>query len=172
MPGGGERAVGRHLATVRRVDDDLEAHIHRPVTSEEIAAALAVSDRTLRAAFGAVHGISLHTYLRLRRLDRVRARLPRTHPALAASRLRRFPHGFWHLGRFTAACHARWGENPSQTLPDRRGRGVAARQLRDRPCGSPRSGTARESCKRRTSPPRHGRRGKATPQAERRMSQI
>ena len=115
---GGERAVGHHMATVRRVDAYLEANLHRPIATEEIAAALAVSDRALRAAFTAVHGVSLHAYLRLRRLDMVRAQLLRTPAAPGRVKAAALSHGFWHLGRFTAAYHARFGEYPSETLPD------------------------------------------------------
>jgi AraC-like DNA-binding protein len=114
---GGERAVGRHLAMARCVDDYLHAHVERPIATEEISAVLAVSDRALRAAFTAVHGISLHTYLRLRRLDMVRAQLLRTRAAPGRVKAAALSHGFWHLGRFTAVYRARFGELPSQTLP-------------------------------------------------------
>lgn len=114
---GGERAVGRHLAMARRVDDYLHAHVARPIATEEISAALAVSDRALRAACVAVHGISLHTYLRLWRLDMVRAQLLRTRATPGRVKAAALSHGFWHLGRFTAMYRARYGEYPSQALP-------------------------------------------------------
>lgn len=114
---GGGRAVRRHLAMARQVDDYLMAHVQRPIATEEISAALAVSDRALRAACAAVHGVSLHAYLRLRRLDMVRAQLLRTPATPGRVKAAALSHGFWHLGRFTATYRARFREYPSQTLP-------------------------------------------------------
>jgi AraC-like DNA-binding protein len=118
LPGAGpQRAVRRHLRLVRQADEALRGNLARPPRTEDICQALAVPERTLRAAFAAVHGISLHGYLRLRRLDLVRAWLLRTPPRPGRVKAAALSHGFWHLGRFAAAYQARFGESPSCTVP-------------------------------------------------------
>lgn len=112
------RATHRHMRLVRRTDDYMRGALGRPIATAEISAALGVPERTLRAAFAAVHGISLHAYLRIRRLDLVRAALLRTPRAPGRVKAAALSHGFWHLGRFAADYQARFGEAPSRTGPE------------------------------------------------------
>jgi AraC family ethanolamine operon transcriptional activator len=123
---GPQRAVQRHLRLVRQADEVLRGNLARPPRTGAICDALAVPERTLRAAFEAVHGISLHAYLRLRRLDLVRASLLRTPLRPGRVKAAALSHGFWHLGRFAAEYQARFGESPSCTMP-LPGRGIGAR---------------------------------------------
>lgn len=125
------RATHRHMAVVRRTDEVMRSLLGHPISTAEICAALEVPERTLRAAFAAVHGISLHAYLRMRRLDLARASLLRAQRAPGRVKSAALSHGFWHLGRFSAEYQARFGESPSMT-----GRGGPDR---DEPGGGPAS---------------------------------
>ena len=58
-------------------------------------------------------GMSLHRYLRLRRLWLVRRRLIAGVESIKAVAL---AHGFWHLGDFAQSYRNQFGETPSQTL--------------------------------------------------------
>ena len=98
--------------TVRRTQEFIHARHAEPLTVTDLAAAAGVSVRRLQEAFGAALGLSPMAYLRDVRLDEVRRRLTEgtesvTEAALAC--------GFTHLGRFSAAYRARFGELPSRT---------------------------------------------------------
>ncbi|MGY1703923.1 AraC family transcriptional regulator [Geodermatophilus sp. SYSU D00697] len=98
--------------TVRRAQEFIRDHYAEPLTVTDVAAAAGSSVRRLQEAFGTAFGLSPMTYLRDVRLDEVRRRLADgdasvTDVALAC--------GFTHLGRFSAAYRARFGELPSRT---------------------------------------------------------
>jgi AraC-like DNA-binding protein len=92
------------------------ANAHRPMGTDEIAAAAGISLRTLQAAFRREYDVTATDYLRSIRLDRVRQELQDAEPGLAtvAEVARRW--GFTHLGRFAASYATRFGEYPSVTL--------------------------------------------------------
>ncbi len=112
------RALHGRIRLVAEAEAFMAAQLHLPLYSEDICAALDVSVRTLHDAFAAVHSMSLHRYLRLRRLNQVRSilRSGRTSQVKAAA----LTAGFWHLGRFAQAYRDLFGELPSQTLAHRR----------------------------------------------------
>jgi transcriptional regulator GlxA family with amidase domain len=58
-------------------------------------------------------GMSLHRYLRLRRLWLVRQRLLAGADSVKAVAL---AFGFWHFGDFSRSYRDQFGETPSQTL--------------------------------------------------------
>lgn len=87
----------------------------RPVCSDEIGAALGVSPRFINQCFDAVYGISVHRYLRQRRLAEARRRLTAGGAGLMVKQVA-LDLGFWHFGRFALAYRALFGETPSQTL--------------------------------------------------------
>jgi AraC family ethanolamine operon transcriptional activator len=62
-----------------------------------------------------IRGMSLHRYLRLRRLWAVRGQLLAGHKALQIKACA-LSNGFWHLGEFAALYAAQFGEAPSITL--------------------------------------------------------
>ncbi|ROR83562.1 Helix-turn-helix domain-containing protein [Plantibacter flavus] len=97
------------------------ANAHRPMGTDEIAAAAGISLRSLQAAFRREYGVTATDYLRSIRLDRVRQELRDAEPGLAtvAEVARRW--GFTHLGRFAASYTTRFGEYPSVTLASSRG---------------------------------------------------
>ncbi|MFT3765735.1 MAG: AraC family transcriptional regulator [Minicystis sp.] len=103
---------------VRRAEEYIEAHAAEPITMTDVAAAIGVPARSLRAAFASSRGVSPMAVLRQRRFELARARLasasPGTTVASVAATL-----GFRSAGRFSVAYRARFGESPSETLARR-----------------------------------------------------
>ncbi|WP_256807974.1 MULTISPECIES: AraC family transcriptional regulator [unclassified Bradyrhizobium] len=91
------------------LSDDLS----QPIYSEEIARKLGLSVRTLHDVVRRYRGMSLHRYLRLRRLWLVRRRLLAGADSVKAVAL---AFGFWHLSDFSGSYRDQFGETPSQTL--------------------------------------------------------
>jgi AraC-like DNA-binding protein len=103
----------RQWAIFREIRDVLEASLGRPIYSGELATQVGVSVRSMHDAILRYHGMSLHRYLRLRRLWLVRRRLLAGAESVKAIAL---AFGFWHLGDFSASYRLQFGETPSQTL--------------------------------------------------------
>jgi AraC family ethanolamine operon transcriptional activator len=95
--------------------DDLS----QPIYSEEIARKLGLPVRTMHDVVRRYRGMSLHRYLRLRRLWLVRRRLLAGADSVKAVAL---AFGFWHLSDFSGSYRDQFGETPSQTLDRGRGR--------------------------------------------------
>jgi AraC-like DNA-binding protein len=91
------------------LSDDLSL----PIYSDEIARKLGLSVRTMHDVARRYRGMSLHRYLRLRRLWLVRQRLLAGADSVKAVAL---AFGFWHLGDFSRSYRDQFGETPSQTL--------------------------------------------------------
>ncbi|QDP27313.1 AraC family transcriptional regulator [Bradyrhizobium cosmicum] len=91
------------------LSDDLS----QPIYSEEIARKLGLSVRTMHDVVRRCRGMSLHRYLRLRRLWLVRKRLLAGADSVKAVAL---TFGFWHLSDFSRSYRDQFGEAPSQTL--------------------------------------------------------
>lgn len=113
------RAVRRRVALVRQAEELLAGRLGEPVYSGDLQEALGVPMRTLHNAFVAVHGLSIHRYLRLRRMHQARAALRAGHGSISLVKIAALTHGFWHLGRFAREYRALFGELPSETI-DRR----------------------------------------------------
>jgi len=105
----------RHLRSVRRMEEYLTLHPAADVDATELAQACDVSPRTLEAATRAVRGLSVHRYLRLRRLWSARCALALGQPQTNVSDVAR-ANGFWHMGEFASADRGTFGETPSETL--------------------------------------------------------
>lgn len=103
-----------------QIDDILAANPAAPIYSDALARQIGVSVRTLHNATVRMRGVSLHQYLRLRRLWLVRQRLVSGDPALNVKSCA-MSYGFWHLGEFSSAYTALFGELPSRTLARSRG---------------------------------------------------
>ena len=98
----------------------LASSIARPIYSEELAQQVGISVRSMHDAILRYRGMSLHRYLRLRRLWLVRQRLLAGAESVKAIAL---AFGFWHLGDFSGSYRLQFGESPSETLAKaRRGR--------------------------------------------------
>ncbi|MEO3475473.1 helix-turn-helix domain-containing protein [Roseomonas sp. CAU 1739] len=115
------RAVQRRVALVARAEELLAARMGEALYSEDLQHLLGVPMRTLHNAFIAVHGMSVHRYLRLRRLHMARAALRAGPGSVSHVKMAALDHGFWHLGRFAHEYRGLFGELPSETI----GRGHA-----------------------------------------------
>ncbi|UVO39806.1 helix-turn-helix domain-containing protein [Bradyrhizobium arachidis] len=108
------RAGARSARLVQLIDDYVTAYPTAPIYTADLAGKFGVSVRTLSGAVSKVRGMSLHQYIRLKRLWATRAQLLRSGGASVASCAR--AQGFHHLGEFAAAYRATFHEAPSDTL--------------------------------------------------------
>ena len=97
-------------------EDFLRANITRPIYTDELCKALAVSPRKLHHAFVAVCGVSPQAYLKRRRLLIVHQALRAGGPDAPLVKSVALAHGFWHLGNFARDYRAQFGQSPSDTL--------------------------------------------------------
>jgi AraC-like DNA-binding protein len=114
-------AAARSARLVQRIDDYVAAHPAAPIYTADLADEFGVSIRTLGGAVTKVRGMSLHQYIRLKRLWATRGRLLRGGGTTVATCAR--AQGFHHLGEFAAAYRATFRETPSDTLARARSRG-------------------------------------------------
>lgn len=105
----------KHRKLIARLDELVATLGCQPLYSEDLAVALDVSVRTLQTATHAVHGVSLHHYLRLKRLWATRIQLTTGRPGLSV-KAAALGNGFWHLGDFARGYRLAFGETPSETL--------------------------------------------------------
>lgn len=103
----------RHLKIFQNIRALLSDDLGQPIYSEQVARKLGLSVRSIHDAVQRYRGMSLHRYLRLRRLWLVRKRLL-TGPESVKSTALAF--GFWHLSDFSKSYRDRFGETPSETL--------------------------------------------------------
>ncbi|MER5627468.1 AraC family transcriptional regulator [Streptosporangium sp. NPDC002544] len=101
---------------VRRAMEYVDDHAHLPLTTDEIAGAVAVSGRSLQEGFRRHLGLTPMTYLRDVRLGRVHDDLMAGDPARCTVTGVAARWGFPHQGRFAALYRARYGQAPSRTL--------------------------------------------------------
>jgi AraC-like DNA-binding protein len=105
--------ASRQIKIFRDIEAALSDHVGDVIYSEELAVRIGVSVRTMHDAVQRYRGMSLHRYLRLRRLWLVRRRLVAGADSVKAAAL---AYGFWHLGDFAQAYREQFGEIPSETL--------------------------------------------------------
>jgi AraC-like DNA-binding protein len=103
----------RQFEVFRDVQAVLSVDVGHPIYSGDIARQIGVSVRTMHDAVQRYRGISLHRYLRLRRLWLVRQRLRAGTDSIKACAL---AFGFWHLGDFSRIYRSQFGESPSETV--------------------------------------------------------
>jgi len=117
----------RRAAIMARLEKVLAADSDRQLSMAELCAGTGVPERALRLCCEEFLGLSPTAYVRLRRLNLVRAALLRSDPAIATVGDVARHHGFSELGRFAATYRAAFGESPAITL---QGRGPSYRDLR------------------------------------------
>lgn len=105
----------KYRKLIARLDEVVVLFGSKPLYSDELASALGVSVRTLQTATHAVHGVSLHHYLRLKRLWSTRIQLM-TGSAGVSVKAAALGNGFWHMGDFSRGYRLTFGETPSETL--------------------------------------------------------
>lgn len=104
---------------IRAVEDassELEGTSDRPVQLRDIAAALGMSERTLRRRFEVDIGTSPMRYLRHRRLAMAQQALQQAATQGLTVTAVALIHGFPELGRFAVEYRRLFGESPSATL--------------------------------------------------------
>jgi AraC-like DNA-binding protein len=104
---------GRQFKIFQDIKELIAAKIGSPIYSGEFAHQLGVSVRTIHDAVLRYTGMSLHRYLRLRRLWLVRRQLLADADSVKACAL---ACGFWHMGDFSHSYRLQFGESPSQTM--------------------------------------------------------
>jgi AraC-like DNA-binding protein len=103
-----------HRTIIARLDKLVDAlPLSSPLYSKDLAGHIGTSARTLQAASHSITGISLHRYLRLKRLSRVRPQLLTGARSVKEVAL---GNGFWSLGDFARSYAQAFGELPLQTL--------------------------------------------------------
>ncbi len=103
----------RLFSVYRKVEEYLGENLGNPIYSNELSRQIGVSVRTLQEVVRLYHGMSLHRYLRLKRLWLVRQRLLMGHVSVKACAL---AFGFWHLSDFSRSYRLHFEETPSETL--------------------------------------------------------
>jgi AraC-like DNA-binding protein len=103
----------RQFKVFRDVEAALSGDMGQAFYSGDLAKQVGVSVRTMHDAVKRYRGMSLHRYLRLRRMWLVRKRLVAGPHSVKACAL---AYGFWHLGDFSRGYRAQFGETPSETL--------------------------------------------------------
>ncbi len=106
----------RHIEIVNAFERVLTQRLSEPLTVARISAEIGVPERTMRACCLDILGMSPSRYLRLRRLNMVRAALQHANPAPGAITELAKRYGFSELGRFATSYRQTFGEAPSATL--------------------------------------------------------
>lgn len=114
-------SLTQYLTLVRTLDEFLSFNASRTLYSADIASELGASVRTLHNAVMAIRGMSLHRYVRLKRLWNARQQLA-AGPSTIAIKAVALANGFWHMGEFSSLYRSTFGETPQQTLAARRSR--------------------------------------------------
>jgi AraC family ethanolamine operon transcriptional activator len=104
----------------QNIEDVISGNLARPIYSAELAEQTGVSVRTLHNTIQRFRGMSLHRYLRIRRLWLVRRQLLAGAVSVKATAL---AMGFWHLGEFSQLYKLTFGELPSETYARGHGEG-------------------------------------------------
>jgi AraC-like DNA-binding protein len=105
-----------HADIMRRFENALRMDSGKPPNLSELCAIIDVPERTLRDCCVKFLGVSPGRYIRLRRLNFVRAELRRADPATTSVAQIARRHRFSELGRFAAVYRRIFGEFPSVTL--------------------------------------------------------
>lgn len=120
-------ASGRHTRIMQRFEQIAQEASDEPLSLLEMCRRSGTSRRSLAAIVLERTGKSPGKYLRWRRLWRARARLSQPEAGMSVTDVA-LGLGFWHLGRFTAAYAAAFGERPSHTLARATGATIAMSQ--------------------------------------------
>jgi AraC-like DNA-binding protein len=112
-------SLNHYLSLIQKFDEFVAINAGKTLYSADVARQLGVSVRTLHNAVVAIRGMSMHRYMRLRRLWSVRQQLLRG-PAPQSIKAVALMNGFWHMGEFTALYRELFGEAPQQTLASRK----------------------------------------------------
>jgi AraC-like DNA-binding protein len=120
IAGEAEKPFARHDKTSRQLVDEAEqltlSDTNEPLHISALCLALAVSERTLRKAFHAIHGLPPCRRLRILRLSSARRALLDADCEMTTVTEIATHYGFVELGRFSVEYRKLFGESPSRTL--------------------------------------------------------
>jgi transcriptional regulator GlxA family with amidase domain len=105
-----------HRELVTRVLAFLGSNVGEPVKVAQLSRMAGVSERTLRAAFRHVVGLSPKQYAIAQRLRAAREALCAANPETTTVTDIAMEYGFFELGRFAGRYRHTFGEAPSRTL--------------------------------------------------------
>ncbi len=100
---------------VRQAEEYMRAHLDRPLTVEDVAAAVGVSARTLQIGFRTHRQSTPMAFLRDARLEQAHRELLSPDPATSVTDVAT-RWGFNHFGRFAGVYRQRFGCTPRETL--------------------------------------------------------
>jgi transcriptional regulator GlxA family with amidase domain len=101
---------------VERAETYLRAHLDTRVPLSRLCQVVGVSERSLRNAFYAVHGMGPQRWMLVERLEGVRRVLKQDRSMRITITGVAIDHGFSELGRFAVSYRETFGETPSATL--------------------------------------------------------
>lgn len=101
---------------VARITSFVRDHLGEPITVADLSRMAGVSERTLRAAFHDVMGVSPKRYALMQRLQAAHTALQNADPNSTTVTDVAMTFGFFELGRFAGRYRHAFGEVPSQTL--------------------------------------------------------
>ena len=110
------------VAALERAKAYMYAHFARPLSAAEIAAAADCSVRTLQETFQRQERTTPSAFLRDLRLEKARLALQLADARETSVSAVAHSCGFRHMGRFSGAYGARYGEHPGETLRGQRRR--------------------------------------------------
>ncbi|MGG7518131.1 AraC family transcriptional regulator [Allorhizobium undicola] len=110
-----EKPASAEPKQVRRALDFMQAHLDRPISVEDIAAASGVGVRALQQAFKDFKSTTPMACLQDMRMAAVRRELLEARPGESVSSISA-RWGFTHAGRFAIEYRRRFGQSPSDTL--------------------------------------------------------
>jgi transcriptional regulator GlxA family with amidase domain len=105
-----------HAFVVDQAEAYLRAHIDTPVSVARLCRVVGVSERSLRNAFYAVHGMGPKRWMLVERLEGVHRALRGDPPRAVTVTDVATDYGFSELGRFAVSYREAFGETPSATL--------------------------------------------------------
>lgn len=116
VPGAWRGRLRSARAVVREAEARMDADRLSIPSVPALCSALGVSRRTLERAFHDLLDVSPAHHLRVRALNAVRHELLRSEPRPGTITRIAIDNGFWHMGRFSMAYRALFGERPIDTL--------------------------------------------------------
>jgi len=106
----------RRYQIVKQAEAFITAHLDRKIYIADICENARVSERNLQYAFRDVLDLSPYEFITLQRLNKARRALSlATSDQITVNELA-IKCGFWHMGRFSRAYKALFGELPSKTI--------------------------------------------------------
>ena len=111
-----DRSFRNHVLVMARLEEFFATNPRRPLYLSEICAATNSSERTIQACCREHLGMGPVRYLWLRRMHLARRALLLASEGGATVTSIAMAHGFWELGRFSAAYRGLFGETPLASL--------------------------------------------------------